>query len=95
MGCGCLIALLGLISPRLVIFLLWLFSDRLTIAFDSFVIGFLGFLLLPFTTLFYALAYEPVLGVTGFGWILVGFGVLLDLSSWFAGGDSARRRQLA
>lgn len=94
MGCGCLLAILSLISPRLVLVLLWLFSDRLTIAFDSFVLGFLGFLLLPYTTLFYALAYQPFTGVSGFGWILVAFGVLLDLGSYGVGG-AARQRQAA
>jgi len=32
---GCLLALVAAISPRFVIFLLWVFSDRLTVAFHS------------------------------------------------------------
>ena len=95
MGCGCLVALMGLALPRFAIFLFWVFSDRLSYAFDSFIVGFLGFLLLPYTTLFWALAYAPVDGVTGFGWILVGMGLLMDLGTWFGGGDQARRRQYA
>ncbi len=94
MGCGCIIALIGMAAPRFALFLMWLFSDRLTIAFNSFVQGFLGFLLLPFTTLLYALCYHPVDGVTGFGWILVFFGLMLDLSSYFGGGR-ARSQQSA
>jgi hypothetical protein len=90
---GCLVALVGLAVPRFALFLIWIFSDRLSFAFDSFVVGFLGFLLLPYTTLFWALAYAPIGGVSGFGWILVGFGVVLDLSSWSGGGSAARRRQ--
>ena len=78
---GCLLALLAAISPRFVIFLLWIFSDRLTIAFHSGWEGILGFLFLPYTTLFYALVYAPGRGVDSFGWFIVALGVLLDLSS--------------
>lgn len=85
---GCIVALIGLVAPRFALFLMWLFSDRLEIAFDSFVMGFLGFLLLPFTTLFFALCYAPVGGVSGFGWVLVGMGLLMDVSSW---GGSAKQ----
>ena len=60
---GCLLALFAAISPRFVIFLLWIFTDRLTIAFRSGWEGIIGFLLLPYTTLFYALVYTPGKGV--------------------------------
>lgn len=90
---GCLVALLGLMLPRFALFLIWIFSDRLSYAFDSFVLGFLGFLLLPYTTLFWALAYAPIGGVSGFGYILVGFGVLLDISNWAGSGSEARKRR--
>ncbi len=93
MGCGCVVAILAVALPRLTIFLMWVFSDRLSIAFDSFVLGFLGFLLLPYTTVFYALAYAPVAGVTGFGWFLVVLGFLFDLGAHFGGGEAARRRE--
>ncbi len=77
---GCLLALLAAISPRLVIFLLWIFTDRLTVAFRSGWEGVLGFIFLPYTTLFYALVYAPGKGVDAFGWVIVALGVLLDLS---------------
>lgn len=89
MGCGCAAALLAVALPRVTLFLMWLFTDRLEIAFDSFIVGFLGFLLLPYTTVFYALAYSPLDGVTGFGWLLVAAGFIADLSSLF-GSKSAR-----
>ena len=72
---GCLLALVAAISPRFVIFLLWIFSDRLTIAFRSGWEGIIGFLLLPYTTLFYALVYAPGKGVDSFGWVIVALGV--------------------
>ena len=49
--CGCLVALAAFVSPRLAIFLIWLFGDRMSIAFDSFWWGLLGFIFLPWTTL--------------------------------------------
>lgn len=89
---GCLLALLAAISPRLVIFLLWVFTDRLTLAFRSGWEGVLGFIFLPYTTLFYALVYAPGKGVDAFGWLIVALGVLLDLSSLTVGSRARRRR---
>ena len=89
---GCLLALLAAISPRFVIFLLWIFSDRLTIAFHSGWEGIIGFILLPYTTLYSALVYSPGRGVDSFGWFIVALGVLLDLSS-YAFSSRARRRR--
>lgn len=82
-------------APRFALFLLWLFTDRLTIAFDSFIVGFLGFLLLPYTTVFYALAYAPIKGVTGLGWFLVILGFIIDIASYTSGGYAQRRRTAA
>ena len=95
MGCGCIVALIGLAAPRFALFLMWLFTDRLSIAFNSFIQGFLGFLVLPFTTFMYAVCYSPRDGVTGFGWALVLFGLVLDLSSYFGGGAAQRNRAAA
>ncbi len=88
----CLIVLIGAFAPRLAIFLMWIFTNQMTIAMGSFWVGLLGFLFLPFTTLFYALAYAPIAGVHGFGWFLVGFGFLLDVSNWFGGASKSRDR---
>jgi hypothetical protein len=96
-GCGCLFVLGGLAFPRFALFLMWLFDlwdDRLSVAMPNFVVGFLGFLFLPFTTLFYALAYDPVDGVTGFGWIIVALGVLFDIGS-YGSSEQARRQRIA
>ena len=90
---GCLLALLAAISPRFVIFLLWIFSDRLTIAFHSGWEAIIGFILLPYTTLFYALVYSPGKAVDSFGWFIVALGVLLDLSSHAFSSRARRRRE--
>ena len=90
---GCLLALVAAISPRFALFLLWVFTDRLTIAFRSGWEGLIGFLLLPYTTLFYALVYAPGKGVDAFGWIIVALGVLLDLGAVLFSGRRGRRRR--
>lgn len=95
MGCGCIVALIGMAAPRFAIFLLWLFTDRMAIAFNGFFEAFLGFLLLPFTTLFFALVYAPIGGVSGFGWLIVAFGLALDISSYTSGAKAQRDRAAA
>jgi hypothetical protein len=92
---GCLLALFAFISPRFVLALLYLFTSRLTVAFSSGWEGVIGFFLVPYTTLFYALVYRPGFGVKGFGWVIVAAGVLLDLSSLDAGRRTRARRERA
>ena len=81
---ACLLALLALISPRLVLFLLWLFDDVLSRAFDSWVIPLLGFFLLPWTTLTYVAFWDWGSGrhVTGFEWFFVVLAFVIDLGSY-------------
>ena len=84
---GCLLALLALISPRLVLFLLWIFSNVLSRAFDSWIIPLLGFFLLPWTTLTYAAFWDWGSGrhVRGFEWFFVILAFVIDLGSYFQG----------
>ena len=89
---GCIFALVAAFSARFALFLLWIFTDRLTVAFRSGWEGVLGFIFLPYTTLFYALVYAPGKGVDAFGWVIVALGVCIDLSSSFFGSRARRRR---
>jgi hypothetical protein len=89
---GCIFALIAAFSARFALFLVWLFTDRLTIAFRSGWEGVLGFIFIPYATLFYALVYAPGKGVDGFGWVIVALGLLLDVSSHFFGARARRRR---
>ena len=76
--------------------MLWLFTNRLTVAFHSGWEGIIGFIFLPYTTLFYALVYAPGKGVDAFGWVIVAIGILLDVSSHLFGSRpaaGAARRQ--
>jgi len=88
---GCFLALLALISPRLVLFLLWIFDDILGKAFDSWIVPVLGFFLLPWTTLTYVAFWDWGSGrhVTGFEWFFVVLAFVIDLGS-YANGSRAR-----
>jgi hypothetical protein len=87
---GCLIAILSLISPRLALVAVWLFTDLLGRGYESWVLPVLGFLLLPWTTLAYAVMWDiGTNGVEGFEWFIVVLAFLVDLSSY---AHSARSR---
>jgi hypothetical protein len=78
----CLVAVLALISPRLALIVVWLFSNWLDRAFDGWLLPVLGFLLLPWTTLAYAAMYAyGTSKVDGFEWALVALAFVLDLGA--------------
>jgi hypothetical protein len=87
---GCLVLLLAVISPRLALVVMAIFSNILGRSFDSWVLPLIGFFLLPWTTLGYAIVWE--LGtnrVTGIEWFFVVLAFLADLGS-YAGGARGR-----
>jgi hypothetical protein len=87
----CLFASLLLLGPRAVIFLWWLFQPvRWSATFDSFILPFLGFLFLPWTTLMYVLVFPG--GLDTFDWIWLALAFAVDISSWMSGGVTGRRR---
>ena len=69
---------------------MWIFTDLLSRSFDSWILPFLGFFLLPWTTLAYAVMWSTSDGVTGFGWFIVILAFVIDLGS-YASRDRARR----
>jgi hypothetical protein len=88
---GCFLILFALISARLALIIMWLATDDLSRAYDSWIVPLIGFFLLPWTTLAYAgMRVTGSRGVHGFEWFLVIVAFLADLSS-LAGG---RRAQL-
>ena len=89
---ACLVVLLAFISPRLALFFIWLFSDLLSRSFDSWFVPFLGFFLLPWTTLAYAVMYASSNRVTGFEWFIVILAFVIDLGSYVRGGAERRAR---
>ena len=84
----CLAALLALISPRLALFALFLFSNMLDRAYEGWLLPLAGFFLLPWTTLAYALMWDiGAVKVDGIEWFIVILAFLADLGS-YAGGRS-------
>jgi hypothetical protein len=83
---GSLLALVLLFGfalfPRLWLLGFWIFSDLLGEAYSSWVIPALGFLFAPWTTLLYAWMWAiGSASISGWEWLPLGVGVLLDL--WF------------
>ena len=82
---GCFAVLLALISPRLALFFVWIFSDLLSRAFDSWLVPLIGFFLLPWTTLAYTLMNVSSARVYGFEWFIVVLAFFIDLASYAQG----------
>jgi hypothetical protein len=73
-------AMLRLAVYRLPLLLVWLLTSRVAVAFQhGLVLPVLGVIFLPFGTLAYVLAYEPAVGVSGWGWAFVAFSCLTDV----------------
>ena len=84
---ACLVVLLAFISPRLALFAIFLFSDLLSRAFDSWFVPLLGFFLLPWTTLAYAVMWSASSNeVSGFEWFIVVLAFIFDLGSYASRG---------
>jgi hypothetical protein len=82
---GCLGFIFGLATPRVVMVILWIFTDYLGRAYDGIIVPLLGFFFLPTTTLTYAIAKNETGGLRGWGLVIVIIGVLLDLGIWGSG----------
>lgn len=88
---GCLLAFLALFMPRVVLVLIFLFSNYLGQAYQTLLWPLLGFLFMPLTTLAYAWAWHFGGGnVSGLGLFIVILAVLVDLG--LLGGSGSRVR---
>jgi hypothetical protein len=92
MNLGCLLTGFITLAPRLVLLFIWLFTDRVSAAFEGFLVPLLGFLFLPFTTLAYALVWNTQSGVSGAAWLLVGGGLLFDIGTYALSRYASRLR---
>lgn len=79
---GCLFAIVALITPRFVLFVLWLFGDYLNVISSGW-LGLLGFFFLPTTTIAYAIAENEFVSAGGsletVGVLVIVLGVAVDL----------------
>ena len=86
----CVLAMLAFLGPRLVIFVLFLFTNYMSRAFDMFLLPFLGFLFLPWTTIAFAIARNEFGGLNGIGLLIVVLALLADIG--IVGGGARSRR---
>jgi hypothetical protein len=86
----CVIAILAFLGPRVAIFLLWLFTNYMSRAFDGFILPLLGFLFLPWTTIAFAIAQNELGGPSGIGLLVILLGLLADVGV-LGGGARSRR----
>ena len=78
----CFFTVLLFFGPRLATLVWYLISPAyVNGAFDHFIWGFLGWLLLPWTTLMYIAIYPG--GIIGFDWLWLGLAVFADMASYF------------
>jgi hypothetical protein len=90
----CLLTLVVLAFPRLVLFLMWLFSNYLDRAYHGLLIPLLGFIFLPITTIVYAWMVNSGLPIQGFNLLILVIAVLLDAGSHSGGAGYYRRRRI-
>jgi hypothetical protein len=83
---GCLLVVLALITPRVVVILLWLFTNWFRGIFDSALWPILGFVFLPTTLLWYTAVQHWFAGQWTF-WPVVGLVIALAIDV-----SPARRR---
>ena len=85
-----MLALLAFVGPRVVLVLLFLFTNYLQRAFDTFLLPLIGFLFLPWTTIAWAIAKNEFGGANGIGLLVIVLGFLLDVGV-LGGGARGRR----
>ena len=91
LGCGCLLAMGAAFAPRVVLILAWLFGSRWDIVFKgNWFLPLLGIIFLPYTTIMYLLAWTAGVGITGWDWMWIGMGLLLDIMKWAQIGTNRR-----
>lgn len=88
MGC-CLVAGVAAASPRLILLGMWLFTDYVGRAYETWVWPLLGFVFLPSTTIAYAIAANEFGGFQGWGAVVVAAGVIVD-ALIYGGGSRSR-----
>ncbi len=88
----CLLAILAFFTPRLVIFLLAIFSNFMGRAYQGITWPLLGFFFMPLTTLAYACAMNWQGSVSGFYFFVVLMAALADLG--VVGGGVSKRKLL-
>ena len=83
LGCGCLLALGIGLAPRIFLILAWIFNERWDLVWQgNWFLPLLGIIFLPYTTVMYMLSWNAVTGITGWDWLWIALGVMLDIMKW-------------
>jgi len=88
----CLLLVVILAFPRIVMLVLFLFSDYLERAYHGLILPVLGFFFLPLTTLAYAWMHNSHQPIEGVNLLILLVTVLIDLGG-IGGGEYHRRRR--
>ncbi len=88
----CILTIIALAFPRIVLFLVFLFSNFLGRAYQTVLWPILGFFFMPLTTLAYAWAMNSGGSVSGIYLVAVVIAVLIDLGL-LGSGEAGRRRR--
>jgi hypothetical protein len=90
---GCIFVLIALLSPRLAVALMWIFTPWVDRAFGPIIWPILGIIFFPLTMLLYVIFWNTGgRGVTGWEWIFVILAFFGDVTSWGGGAFGRRRR---
>jgi hypothetical protein len=88
----CLALTAGFIGPRVALFIWWVFGSKVDAAFSSWIWPLLGLIFLPWTTLAYVVAWGPLDGVSGLGWLVVAIGLAGDIATYSSRAAKSRYR---
>ena len=87
----CFVAAIALLFPRVLIAVLWFFTNWFTGVFDNILWPLLGFIFLPVTMLWYSVVIKQFGGQWTTGNIIIMvIAVVIDMGSW-GGGYKSRR----
>lgn len=87
---GCLYLIFALISPRILLAVLWIFTPYVSKAFDFFLWPLLGLIFMPVMTLALVWGFNTEFGVLQIAAVVVG--AFIDLGS-NGGAESQRRKR--
>jgi len=87
----CLLLILTLAFPRLVLLVLFFFTNYIARAYHGLLLPLIGFIFLPLTTLAYAWIINSGAAVEGIYLVILIVAVILDVGAWGHGEYSRRR----
>lgn len=79
---GCLLATAAAFAPRLVLLFAWVFGNQVNAVFDTWIMPLLCLIFLAYATIMYVLVWNPLSGISGWDWLWIALGVMLDIMKW-------------